>query len=82
MNYVWTRCSGCACEIAIQFVGRPEGIFGSVRRWSRDRSINDGRKIEVPAASVAADGGFTAVCVCGVPIPVRPEAVEHATTEA
>ncbi|MFY9551127.1 MAG: hypothetical protein WAU32_08260 [Thermoanaerobaculia bacterium] len=82
MNYLWTECSGCGCQIAIQFVERPEGVAGSVRRWSSNRSVNDGKKLEVPSASVAADGSFSAVCVCGAEIPVRPEAVEHASTES
>lgn len=81
MNYLWTECPQCAGQLAIQFAERPEGIAGSVRRWSTDRSVNDGRKLEVPRASVAGDGTFTALCVCGAEILVRPEAVEHATTE-
>jgi hypothetical protein len=81
MNYLWTDCPGCRCQIAIQFVERPGGVAGSVRRWSSDRAVNDGRKLEVPASSIGEDGSFSATCVCGAVIPVRAEAVEHATTE-
>ena len=81
MNYLWTKCPGCRCEIAIQFVERPDGVAGSVRRWSSDRAVNDGRKLEVPSSSIGADGSFSAACVCGAEIPVRPEAVERAATE-
>jgi len=81
MNYVWLDCPGCGCQLAIQFAEHPDRIAGSVRRWSNDRSINDGRKLEIPRASVAEDGGFKTVCVCGAEIAVRPELVEHASTE-
>jgi hypothetical protein len=81
MNYVWTNCPKCGCQLAIQFAERPDRIAGSVRRWSNDRSINDGRLLEIPRASVGEDGGFTTNCVCGAEIAVRPELVEHASTE-
>ena len=81
MNYVWTNCPKCSHQLAIQFAERPDRIAGSVRRWSNDRSVNDGRKFEIPRDSVGADGGFTTTCVCGAEIAVSPELVEHASTE-
>jgi hypothetical protein len=81
MHYVWTTCGGCGGQITIQFSRGPQGVTGSVRRWSTDRSVNDGRLLAVPAAAVAADGGFTAVCVCGAEIPVAAAQIETATTE-
>ncbi|HEX4439496.1 MAG TPA: hypothetical protein VH854_05460 [Thermoanaerobaculia bacterium] len=81
MHYVWTTCGACGGQITIQFARGPQGVTGSLRRWSSDRTVNDGRKVEIPAASVAADGGFTATCVCGAPITVSAAMVETATTE-
>jgi len=81
MNYYWTTCPGCSCEVAIQFVERPQGLFGSVRRWSTDRTINDGRRMEVTREALSPEGGFSTACVCGATIEVRPAAIERATTE-
>jgi hypothetical protein len=38
-------------------------VSGSLRRWSTDRSVNDGR----PIVNTPTDGsgGFTTACVCG-----------------
>ncbi len=81
MNYYWTRCAACACEVAIQFSKRPGGLRGSVRRWSSDRSVNDGRLLDVAAAAVSPAGGFETFCVCGGSLAVDGARVEHATTE-
>jgi hypothetical protein len=81
MNYVWTTCGRCGGQITIHFTGGPQGLSGSLRRWSTDRTVNDGRKLEIPAGSVSPDGGFTATCVCGGEIPVGASQIEKATTE-
>lgn len=82
MHYVWTVCGRCGGQITIQYGRSPQGgLTGSLRRWSTDRSVNDGRKLEIPAAAVGADGVFTATCVCGAEIPVTAAMVETATTE-
>ncbi|HEV8611166.1 MAG TPA: hypothetical protein VGS98_14020 [Thermoanaerobaculia bacterium] len=75
MNYHWTNCPSCSCQVAVNWSVRGEGVTGSLRRWSTDRSINDGRPFVVPGAQVGAD--LTALCVCGAPIPLpdRPDAV-------
>lgn len=77
MNYYWTDCPRCGCHVAVQWTVRPGRLSGSVRRWSGDRSINDGRPFEVPAASVSPEAGFTTACVCGqeLAIPAKPAAV-------
>ena len=80
MNYYWGTCPGCACEVAIQFVERPEGVSGSVRRWSADRSVNDGRRLSVGREAIS-EGGFTAACVCGAEIPIDAASIQRATTE-
>jgi hypothetical protein len=76
LNYYWTDCPGCQCQVAINFTVREEKISGSLRRWSYDRSINDGRRFEVPAGSLAAEGGFSTPCVCGqeLRVPSTPSA--------
>ncbi|HEY6066011.1 MAG TPA: hypothetical protein VIY96_07625 [Thermoanaerobaculia bacterium] len=75
MNYHWTICSSCSCQVAVNWSLRPEGVTGSLRRWSTDRSINDGRPFIVPAKD--AGPALTALCVCGaaIPLPDRPDAV-------
>ena len=81
MNYFWTVCPKCDCEVTIQFADTPGGPSGSLRRWSRDRSVNDGRKLDAPRPQVAADGSFPANCVCGETLTVEPGRVTRATTE-
>ncbi len=81
MNYYWTECPACGCQVTVQFVEGAAGMTGSVRRWSSDRSTNDGRRLEVPRAQVSADGGFPAACVCGAALAVDPARIERATTE-
>lgn len=81
MNYYWTECPKCACELTFHFIDTGKGLEGSLRRWSRDRSTNDGRKLETPRADVAADGGFRSPCVCGELISIDPARVTQASTE-
>jgi hypothetical protein len=81
MNYVWTWCPKCSGQLTIQYSERADGIAGSVRRWSRDRSVNDGRLLEVPLADLSEDGGFRTACVCGETILVRAADVQRAATE-
>jgi hypothetical protein len=75
MNYHWTTCPNCLCQVAVNWSVREEGITGSLRRWSADRSINDGRPFVVPRAPAGTPPPAT--CVCGAPIvlPDRPDAV-------
>jgi hypothetical protein len=81
MNYFWGSCAACGCQVTVQFADHPDRLTGSLRRWSTDRSVNDGRKLDIPRTEVETDGGFQAVCVCGQPVPVAGVAIEHATTE-
>ena len=73
MKYYWLDCPRCHCEIAVSVTAYPDRVSGSVRRWSADRSINDGKKFEVPAAQRAADGSFSAPCVCGQELALSAE---------
>jgi hypothetical protein len=77
MNYYWLDCPRCGCEVAVNAIPHADLTSGSVRRWSADRSINDGRKFEVPATARAADGSFSVACVCGqeLALPAKPSAV-------
>jgi hypothetical protein len=81
MNYVWTFCPKCEGQLTIQFGRTDAGLSGSLRRWSRDRTVNDGRRLEVPAAAVAPDGAFSVECLCGQAIPVAASAIQQATSE-
>ena len=82
MNYFWGTCGACGCQVTIQFAEAPNGLTGSRRRWSTDRSVNDGRRMEVPRADVGPDGSFRTVCVCGQPVAVAGSAIERAATES
>jgi hypothetical protein len=81
MNYFWGRCAACGCQVTIQYADAPDRLVGSLRRWSTDRGVNDGRRLDVARASVSSDGGFSAPCVCGAPVAVAGAAIEHAATE-
>lgn len=81
MNYFWGTCAACGCQVTVQFADAPAGLTGSLRRWSTDRSVNDGRKMEIARGDVQADGSFRATCVCGATVPIAGSAIEHATTE-
>ena len=52
MNYFWGTCAACGCQVTINFAEAPDRLTGSLRRWSTDRTVNDGRKMEVPRAGV------------------------------
>ena len=81
MNYVWSFCPKCEGQLTLQYERHDAGLLGSLRRWSRDRSVNDGRRLDVAAAEVAADGGFQTACLCGQPISVRASEIQRASTE-
>jgi hypothetical protein len=76
MKYRWLDCPGCHCHLAINTTETPAGISGSLRRWSVDRSINDGELIRIPTSDVTPDG-FAVTCLCGrtILVPAIPDAV-------
>jgi len=55
MNYHWTDCPGCSCHLAVNWMVRPEEIAGSLRRWSADRSTNDGKPFVFRGPELAVD---------------------------
>jgi hypothetical protein len=75
VNYHWTTCPNCSCQVAVNWSVRDDGVLGSLRRWSSDRSTNDGRPFVVPRAEMTT--ALVATCVCGaaIPLPERPDAV-------
>ncbi len=77
MKYFWTDCPMCQCHLAVNYSESPAGISGSLRRWSPDRSINDGRAVRIARAELPSTGGFTVTCPCGQTIeaPAKPDAV-------
>lgn len=81
MNYFWGECGTCGCQVTIQYVEHPDRLVGSLRRWSKERTINDGRLLAIPRAEISADGSFQTVCVCGGPIAVDAASIQRATTE-
>jgi len=74
VNYHWSDCPGCGCQLSINYTASASRISGSVRRWSADRSVNDGRAFEVASGEASPEGGFTTPCVCGQPIAVTSHA--------
>jgi hypothetical protein len=75
MNNHRADCPNCLCHLAVNWTVRPGEILGSVRRWSADRSINDGKAFQLPGAAGAAP--IVVPCVCGAPLslPDPPDAV-------
>jgi len=75
VNYHWIDCPGCSCHLAVNWIVRPEETAGSLRRWSADRSINDGKPFAFPGRKGAEP--LVVPCVCGTPIPLpeEPDAV-------
>jgi len=65
MDYFWTDCPRCGCQVSINYIRHPARITGSVRRWSSDRSVNDGRAFELPGDAAGPDGSIAVSCVCG-----------------
>jgi hypothetical protein len=74
MDYFWTDCPRCGCQVAVNYTVHPDRVSGSVRRWSSDRSINDGRLFELPASGVGPGGEFSVACVCGQELPAVSQA--------
>jgi hypothetical protein len=81
MNYHWTDCPNCSCHLAVNWTVRPEEIAGSLRRWSADRTINDGKPFVFRGAE--REGALVVQCVCGapIPLPVEPDAIGGERTE-
>jgi hypothetical protein len=77
MKYRWLDCPGCLCHLAINTTETPAGISGSLRRWSADRSINDGKLLRVAPSERFPGGGFVITCVCGqtIGVPAEPDAI-------
>ena len=77
MKYRWMDCPKCQCHLAINTTETSEGISGSLRRWSVDRSINDGKLLRIPPAEISPDGRFVIACLCGqaITVPGKPDAV-------
>jgi hypothetical protein len=80
VNYHWTTCPSCLCQITVSWSVREDGVTGSLRRWSSDRSINDGRPFAIPRGAASA---MAATCVCGaaIALPDRPDAVGGERTD-
>jgi hypothetical protein len=77
MKYFWTDCPKCRCHIAVNYSETQTGIAGSLRRWSPDRSINDGRAVRIARAELPPAGGFAVTCLCEqtIDVPAKPDAV-------
>ncbi len=81
MNYHWSDCGSCRCHLAVNWMVRSGEILGSVRRWSADRSINDGKPFQIPAADRAAPILVSCVCGAAIPLPDPPDAVGGERTD-
>ena len=75
MNYHWTTCPNCLCQVTVNWSVREDGVSGSLRRWSTDRSTNDGRSFEIPRAQAPSPLAATCVCGAAIVLPDRPDAV-------
>jgi hypothetical protein len=54
LNYFWTDCAD-GSHVAVNYTVYEDRVSGSLRRWSPDASVNEGRKFEVPAAELSRD---------------------------
>ncbi len=77
MKYRWLDCPGCLCHLTINTTESPAGMSGSLRRWSADRTINDGKPLRIAPSEVSPGGGFVTTCLCGqsIVVPTEPDAV-------
>jgi len=69
MNYHWA-IAHCLCHLAVNWMVRPGEILGSLRRWSADRSTNDGKAFQLPGAPVGPDRRFVRLRRSD-PLPIR-----------
>jgi hypothetical protein len=85
MNYHWRECPECGCHVAVNWTVTAGYLSGSVRRWSSDRSINDGKAFSLPRGEdrEAPASGAIVSCVCGasIPLPAKPDAVGGERTD-
>jgi hypothetical protein len=63
VKYHWTECPGCGCQIAVNTNQTAGKVSGSLRRWSTDRAVNDGKALV--GLTLQPTGGFETECVCG-----------------
>ncbi len=83
LEYFWTDCSD-GFHVAVNYTFWEGQVSGSVRRWSPDGSVNEGRRFEVPLAEISRDeaGAPRLVLegVCGEPlrIPLDPARLKRA----
>ena len=77
VRYRWLDCPGCLSHLAINTTESPAGISGSLRRWSADRLINDGKLLRIEPSDLLPGGGFVVTCVCGqsIVVPAEPDAI-------
>lgn len=54
LNYFWTDCAD-GSHVAVNYTVYEDRVSGSLRRWSPDASVNEGRKFDVPAAQLSRD---------------------------
>jgi len=81
VNYHWTTCPNCLCQITVGWSVREDGVSGSLRRWSSDRSTNDGRPFAIPRGAAASAMAATCVCGAAIALPDRPDAVGGERTD-
>lgn len=74
MDYFWTDCPRCGCQVSVNYIRHPDRITGSVRRWSSDRSVNDGRSFQLPGSAAGTGGAILVACVCGQELQATSQA--------
>jgi hypothetical protein len=83
LNYFWTDCAD-GSHVAVNYTVYEDRVSGSVRRWSRDRSTNIGRKFEVSLGDLGRDVRgvpalrFDGICEGEVLVPLDEEAMRQA----
>ncbi len=54
LNYYWTDCAD-GSHVAVNYTVHEDRVSGSLRHWSPDASVNEGKKFEIPAQEISRD---------------------------
>ena len=82
LSYFWADCPD-GSHVAVNYAVHEDRVTGSIRRWSPDSRVNVGRKFEIPASELSADGAGRPTMkleICGeaLAVPLDSRAVEEA----
>lgn len=83
LNYFWTDCAD-GSHVAVNYTVHEDRVSGSLRHWTPDTTVNEGRKFDIPASEISrdADGrrylSFSGVCAGEIRFPLDASALSEA----